>query len=101
MLNEDRDAKMANTQTGQELKKRVAEQRAEDAKRRRTAIEEQRLAAKNIEELKLLRAQADQKKEEARLQALKQSIIERREVAAMKEELDLEAEKTRDKVNHA
>ena len=85
MLNEDRDAKMANTQTGQELKKRVAEQRAEDAKRRRTAIEEQRLAAKNIEELKLLRAQADQKKEEARLQALKQSIIERREVAAMKD----------------
>ena len=76
---ETRNQKAAATEVGMLLRKRAQEQRDADAKRRREALEEQRLAAKNAAETKLLQARAEQAAAEARLASMRQIIINRRD----------------------
>ena len=77
--------KDASTEVGSLLRKRAQEQRAEEAKRRRDAVEEERLAAKDLEETKLIRAKAEQAAAEVRLAALKHIILNRRDAEARKQ----------------
>ena len=74
----------ASTKVGLLLRKRAQEQRAEEAKGRRDALEEERLAAKDLEETKVIRAKAEQATAEARLAALRQIILNRRDAEARK-----------------
>ena len=82
MREETQMQKDASTQMGLLLKKRAQEQRADEAKRRRDALEEERLAAKDLEETKVIRARAEQAAAEARLESLRQIILNRRDAEA-------------------
>ena len=84
MLEETQMQKDASTEVGLLLRKRAQEQRAEEAKRRRAALEDERLAAKDLEETKVIRAKAEQATAEARLAALRQIILNRRDAEARK-----------------
>ena len=72
----------ASTKAGMLLRKRAQAQQAEDAKRRREASEEDRLAAKDLEAAKLIRAKAEEAASQARLACLKQVIVNRRDAEA-------------------
>ena len=80
MRGETQKQKDAGTEIGMLLKKRVQENREADMKRRRQDLEQEWLAAKNLEKLKTLRANAEQAKEEARLAALRQALENRRDL---------------------
>jgi hypothetical protein len=84
MREETQEQKDASTEVGVLLRKRAQEQRAEDAKRQRDALEEERLAAKDLEATKVIRANAEQAAAEARLVALRQIILNRRDAEARK-----------------
>ena len=85
MRDETLNQKDASTDVGMLLRKRAQDQQAEDAKRRREAVEEDRLAAKDLEETKLIRAKAEQAAAEARLACLRQIIVNRRDAEARKQ----------------
>ena len=68
------------------LRKRAQEQQDADAKRRREALEEQRLAAKDAAETQLLQARAQQAAAEARFASMRQIIINRRDAERRKHE---------------
>ena len=82
MREETQSQRDAGTEVGMLLRKRAQEQRAEEVKRRRDALEEDRLAAKDLEEAKLIRARTEQAAAETRLEALRQIIINRRDAEA-------------------
>ena len=84
MLHETFDEKMESSRVAEILKQRAADHLADVQKRRRLALEEERLAAKGIEDAKLLRAQAEQKIAEARLAHVQTVVQNRRDLAAAK-----------------
>ena len=77
--------KDAATDVSMLLRERAEDQRAEEAKRRREVLEEERLAAKDIEETKLIRAKAEQAAAEARLASLRQIVVNRRDAEARRQ----------------
>ena len=85
MRDETQKEKDASTEVGILLRKRAQAEQAEEAKRRREAVEEERLAAKDLEETKLIRAKAEQAAAEARLASLRQIIVNRRDAEARKQ----------------
>ena len=74
-----------STDVGLLLQKRMQEQRAEETKRRRGELEEERLAAKSLEESKQATAKLNQQAQDARLAALKQVILNRRDAEARRQ----------------
>jgi len=85
MRGETLDQKEASTDVGMLLRKRAQDQQVEDAKRQREAAEEERLAAKDLEDAKLIRAHAEQSAANARLASLRQIIVNRRDAEARKQ----------------
>ena len=84
MQEETQKQKDASAHAGMLLRKRAEDERVHEAKRRRETVEVERLAAKNLEETKLLRAKAEQAAAEARLATLRQIIVNRRDADARK-----------------
>jgi hypothetical protein len=82
--------KEASTETGVLLLKRMREHRDEEVKHRRAAHQEDMLAAKNLEDVKLATEKTRQKVAEARLAGLRQVVVNRRDAAARKHADDLE-----------
>ena len=78
------------TEVGTFLRKRAQEQRVADEKRRRCVAEEERLAAKDLEETKAITAKANQAAAEARERSLQQIGFNRRDAAARKKEAEFE-----------
>jgi KaiC/GvpD/RAD55 family RecA-like ATPase len=74
--------KDAGTKVGVQLQEIAAARRDADAKRRQEARREDRLAAKNLEEVLALKAKREQATQEARVAFLKLSIVNRREAEA-------------------
>ena len=85
MQKETRDQKDASTEVGMLLKKRAQEQLLADNKRRKDAAQEERLAAKDLEETKAARARAEQAAAEARLASLRQIVVNRRDAEARRQ----------------
>ena len=88
MREETQNEKDVATETGKFLRKRLQEQQDAAAKRQRAARAEERLAAKDIEETKLLRARAEQKTAENRLASLRQTVLNKREAELRKREAE-------------
>ena len=86
MRGETQRQRDADTEVGVFLRKRAHEHREAEAKRRREALEEERLAAKNLEETKVIRAKAEEAAAAARLAALSQIIANRRDTQRRKHE---------------
>jgi hypothetical protein len=84
MKEHTRDQKAVGTEVNVLLHKRAMEQQAACNKRRCEEAEVERLAAKDIEETKKLRAQADKAAQEAKVVQLKLIVQNRREDAARK-----------------
>ena len=68
------------------LQKRVQEYQEETAKRLKAAAEENRLAAKDLEETKLIRARAEEAAALAKLASLQQIVVNRRDAQRCKHE---------------
>ena len=84
MREETQSQRDIGTEVGAFLRKRVQEHRVAETKRLRMALEEERLAANDLEERKLIRARAEQAASEARLASLRQTIVNRRDAQARK-----------------
>ena len=82
MREETQNQRGAATKVGMLLRERALKQREEESKRRQEALEKERLAAKDLEKSKELRAKAEQAAAEARLDGLKQIIANRRDAQA-------------------
>ena len=74
-----RGQREASTNIGKVLMKKAMDQRAADAKRRRTNLEEKRLENKTAEETKLAIAEKQKQTQEARLERLRLQIVLRRD----------------------
>ena len=90
MRGETQKQKDARTDTGMMLRKRAQEHQEADAKRRREAREEERLAAKDLEATKAITARAQQAVMKARLAVMEQAIVNRRDTAKRKRESEVE-----------
>jgi hypothetical protein len=80
----------AGTEISVLLRKRGQEHREAEAKRRREVLKEERLAAKDLEETKVITAKASQAAAEARLASLRQIVLNRRDAQARKHEEGME-----------
>ena len=82
MQNETRDQRAAATDSGIILRKRVHEQSEADNKRRREALERERLAANEAEAMRQATARAQEAAAKARLDAMREIIVNRRDAEA-------------------
>jgi hypothetical protein len=82
---ETHNQKDAGTEAAAFLRKRAEEHSARDAKRRREAVAEERLAARDLEETKVIRAEKERATAELRVAGLKQIIVNRRDAEARKQ----------------
>ena len=84
MREETQNQRDAATKVSVLLLERAKGQRDAESRRRKEALEEERLAAKDLEESKVLRAKAEQATAEARLESLRLTIVNRRDAQARK-----------------
>ena len=90
-----RGQREASTNIGKQLMQQAKDQRAADVKRRRTNLEEKRLANKTAEETKLAIAEKHKQTEEARLERLRLQIVVRRDQEKAKQAALLHKEQQR------
>jgi len=84
MREQTREQTEASTEVGSHLRKRAHEQMALDAKRRKEAAAEERLAAMNLEEVKVRTAKEQRATQDARCVALNLAIQMRRDTEKRK-----------------